>query len=342
MRKRLYAGLATALLAFSLACPLVQATEAEPAADNAPTTAQAVNALPLEARAEYAGQFWRLDAAEDGSLPENFRLSSDAVGTVDGILPETAGLAELHISGSAQMSQSGMEKLMAQLRQATSGPIYIVDLRQETHGYLDGIAVSFYGKRNWGNIGKKTAAILAEEKDALAASQNEPVDIYRLDQHKAPVEPAEISLQPEVTATEAEIAAAAGAQYFRITSTDHIWTDPENVDRFIAFYKTLPKDAWLHFHCEAGKGRTTTYMVLYDILRNGMQVPLADIAAREYKIGGVDLLQVNSANAAKKKAPNWKTAFEAERSGMIQLFYQYVRENPDLTLPWSAWLQQHR
>ena len=141
---------------------------------------------------------------------------------------------------------------------------------------------------------------------------------------------AEISLQPEVTATEAEIAAAAGAQYFRITSTDHIWTDPENVDRFIAFYKTLPKDAWLHFHCEAGKGRTTTYMVLYDILRNGMQVPLADIAAREYKIGGVDLLQVNSANAAKKKAPNWKTAFEAERAGMIQLFYQYVRENPDL------------
>ena len=122
---------------FPWPAPWWQATEAEPAADNAPTTAQAVNALPLEARAEYAGQFWRLDAAEDGSLPENFRLSSDAVGTVDGILPETAGLAELHSSGSAQMSQSGMEKLMAQLCQATSGPIYIVDLRQETHGYLD-------------------------------------------------------------------------------------------------------------------------------------------------------------------------------------------------------------
>ena len=338
MRKRVYAGLAAALLAFFLACPLVvQAAEA----DNAPTTALAVNALPLESREEYAGRFWRLDAAADGSLPENFRQSTDAVGTVDGIQPETAGLAELHSSGSAQMSQAGMEGLMAELRQASSGPIYIVDLRQETHGYMDGIAVSFYGKRNWGNIGKKTADILTGEKDALEHCVGENVDIYRLDSHKEPVEPAEISLQPEVTATEAEIAAAAGAQYFRITSTDHIWTDPESVDRFIAFYKTLPKDAWLHFHCEAGKGRTTTYMVLYDILRNGMQVPLADIAAREYKIGGEDLLRVNSANAAKKKAASWKTPFEAERAGMIKLFYQYVRENPDLKLSWSEWLQQH-
>lgn len=42
---------------------------------------------------------------------------------------------------------------------------------------------------------------------------------------------------------------------------------PENIDEFIKLYKSLPKDAWLHFHCEAGKGRTTTFLAMYDMMK---------------------------------------------------------------------------
>lgn len=250
---------------------------------------------------------------------------------------------KLKISGSGQMSESGMEVLLETLRTKTDAPIYIVDLRQETHGYLDGTAVSWYGKRNWGNIGKKTEDIIKAEPEFLQAAQAVETNVYPLDKSKHKAEDAVLTFTPLETKTEVEVATEYGANYFRITSTDHIWTSPENIDRFIAFYKTLPSDVWLHFHCMAGEGRTTTYMVLYDILKNGKNVSLADIAARQYVIGGIDIMAASESNkmdtqTSDKAINSWKQSFGQERTEMIPLFYQYVRENPKLDITWSEWL----
>jgi len=305
-----------------------------------PSTASEVNSLDEVQREKYAPQFWRIDAAEQQMLPLNFRTTDDQVGSVDGIIPNTDGLKELKCSGSAQMSAGEMQVLVENLAARTAGDVYIVDLRQEQHGYLDGNAASFYGKRNWGNIGRTREEIVRAEKAAMEAMPGEKIALYKLDKDKEPVKPAEMEFTIGNAQTEEEVAAEAGARYYRITSTDHIWTVPENIDRFISFYKTLPKDAWLHFHCEAGEGRTTTYMVIYDILRNGATVSLEDITAREYRIGGIDLLSVKSANALQTgKTQSWKTVFEQERAKNIKLFYQYVRANPKLTISWSAWLK---
>jgi len=315
-----------------------------------PTTTWAVENMSEADRQHYAGEFWRLDAEDNEDLPKNFRTSLDTVGKVNGILPDSTGMDKLKISGSGQMSESGMEGLLETIRTKTDVPIYIVDLRQETHGYLDGTAVSWYGKRNWGNIGKKTEDIIKAEsvllQDALAVETN----VYPLDKSKHKAEDAAITFTPLETKTEAEVAAEYGANYFRITSTDHIWTSPENIDRFIAFYKTLPNDVWLHFHCMAGEGRTTTYMVLYDILKNGKNVSLADIAARQYVIGGIDIMATNESNKMTHAAApvtdtainSWKQSFGQERTEMIPLFYQYVRENPKLDISWSEWLRREK
>ncbi|MFA6851140.1 MAG: protein tyrosine phosphatase [Selenomonadaceae bacterium] len=342
LKKRIGLLIAILLLALTTIAGAEQAGEQVTLQAANPVTAGEVNSLDKVQREKYAPKFWRIDAAEQQMLPINFRTTDDQVGSVDGIIPNTDGLKELKCSGSAQMSAGEMRVLVGNLAARTTGDVYIVDLRQEQHGYLDGNAASFYGKRNWGNIGKTREEIIRAEKAAMAAMPGEQIDLYKLDQGKKPVKPAEMEFTVENAQTEKEVAAEAGAKYFRITSTDHIWTVPENIDRFISFYKTLPKGAWLHFHCEAGKGRTTTYMVVYDILRNGATVSLEDITAREYRIGGIDLLNVKSANALQTgKKQSWKTVFEQERAKNIKLFYQYIRANPELTVSWSEWLQLH-
>jgi type II secretory pathway pseudopilin PulG len=336
--------LVMAILAVVLIGAFVQSTNEkarESQASEKPLTAQAVNALTETARAEYKADFWRLDAKDKDSLPINFRTSADPVKADGKRNPDLTGLPELAVSGSGQMSKQQMAALVGRLKQNAEGPIYIVDLRQESHGFLNGEAASLYGKRNWGNIGKSTDDILSEEKEALKNVKNENADVYELTKDKKQNKETNLSLLVKSAQTEQEVANDAGARYFRITSTDHIWTDAKNVDRFLAFYKTLPQNAWLHFHCEAGKGRTTTYMILYDILRNGAGVSLEDIADRQYLMGGEDVLAEHKEKDSEKKAEDWKQNFEIERAAMIRLFYQYVAENPQLDVTWSEWLQKH-
>lgn len=63
-----------------------------------------------------------------------------------------------------------LKYVAAKLREKTSGPIYDVDLRQESHGYLDGIPVSWYGERDWANLGKSRHEALSDERHRLHAA----------------------------------------------------------------------------------------------------------------------------------------------------------------------------
>ena len=46
-------------------------------------------------------------------------------------------------------------------------PICIVDLREESHGFFDGIAVSWYGEHDWGNVGLTQEEALADEAERI-------------------------------------------------------------------------------------------------------------------------------------------------------------------------------
>ena len=113
----------------------------------------------------------------------------------------------------------------------------------------------------------------------------------------------------------------------------------ENIDRFLAFYRTLPQDAWLHFHCEAGVGRTTAFMVMTDMLKNP-SVSLKDILYRQHEIGG---FYYGEFPIKTKDKDSWKTKYYREKIVMIEQFYRYVQENraDGYQTPWSVWLKSH-
>ena len=67
--------------------------------------------------------------------------------------------------------------------------------------------------------------------------------------------------------------------------TDDQLPKENTINDFIKFVQNTPKDSYLHFYCKAGVGRTTTFMILYDIMKNYNTVPLNDIIIRQVKLG---------------------------------------------------------
>ena len=277
----------------------------------------------------------KVDREDILQLPRNFRTSADPfkVTTKEAKLPSREGLADSHISGSSIFSELELTQLLAKI---PSKKVIVVDLRQESHGYLDGMAVSWFADNNWGNDGKTLEQVIPIERallqEALAKS---PVSIHKYNDSTDKLgEPFQLTVNS--VRTEEEVVREHGAGYYRLALADHFRPDDAEVDKFLQFYKQLPKDTWLHFHCYAGMGRTTIFMAMADILKNAKKVSFDDIMKRQALIGIVDLREVPPT----KK--NWKRKAYIERSQFIKHFYDYVRQSPDnLPMSWSEWAKKH-
>ena len=149
---------------------------------------------------------------------------------------------------------------------------------------MNGLPVSWFATRDWANVGRSQTEI--EEAEAAWAQSLKPGSEIAVRPGK-PVKKgdANSAVPQQVTVKEASIerdlVSTVGASYVRVTVTDHARPLDDAVDRFIVAVRALPENAWAHFHCEAGLGRTTTFMVLYDMLRNATRVSLEDIVRRQ-------------------------------------------------------------
>jgi hypothetical protein len=210
-------------------------------------------------------------------------------------------------------------------------------LRQETQIFVNGLPVSWYASRDWANVGRSQNAIEADEVSRvqslkpwsqIAIRPGEVVKKGNVDS----ASPQRVTV--ERASTERDIVGGAGASYVRITVTDHTRPLDDEVDRFVLAVRALPENAWAHFHCEAGCGRTTTFMVLYDILRNANRVSLEDIVQRQKILSnGYDVLQPDEPG-------NWKAPYAADRAAFVRTFYDYARANPNgQPQLWTEWLK---
>ncbi|WP_248924649.1 hypothetical protein [Paenibacillus hamazuiensis] len=277
-----------------------------------------------------------VEAFNDGSLPAKFRTTSMEVKAESGELPDLSGFRQLKISGSGQFSQSGL-KTMAQ---AIAHPaIIIVDLRQESHGFVNGAAVNWFAPHNAVNKGYGNDEVLRREKEALEKlRQEDPFVFDHVEGKSAGVH--EPIAGMKTVLSEEEAVRREGLMYVRFFVTDHHHPSAAETDRFIRFVKTLTDDVWLHFHCRGGVGRTTTFMLMYDMLRNVPDVNFEDFLRRQRLIGGRDMFRMDP------KEP-YKYAAAIDRLEFIRTFHEYCVQNcgNGYEVPWSQWFgsrQQRR
>jgi protein-tyrosine phosphatase len=122
--------------------------------------------------------------------------------------------------------------------------------------------------------------------------------------------------------TEEETCLMHGLQYLRIPLVDHKVPTTEQIDLFVDLVDQL-QDTWLHFHCRKGLGRSTTFMTLYDILKNGHVVTLDEILHRQRAMGG--------ANLTHEKA-------YGEHHRLLKEFYAFAKDHRAGHAPrWSKW-----
>jgi hypothetical protein len=205
-----------------------------------------------------------------GPTAENFRMAS-------GLQPHA-----YPASGSHQLDFARLRDRLAEVvTQYKTRDLFLVDLREETHGYLGGRAVSWYADNDFANVGMTPGLIQRDEEARLGALVGETtVPVFKIEadgsdnrqqQRELPVSYDDVpvaSPQTERQAFEGMQIGPCTVHYVRIPVTDHCGPSQDALAEFCATVpvSTDPSQTWVHFHCHGGDGRTTSFLALYDIL----------------------------------------------------------------------------
>lgn len=239
------------------------------------------------------------------------------------------GLKNLNASGSAQFSESQL----AWIKMNTAENLTVVDLRQESHGFINGNPVTWTAPMNWANKGKLKSNILIDESVrlnellfqdhiAIPTAKNYKQNNFKISDF--------IKLEIQNISREDEITQKSNIGYYRITVSDHSKPTDDDVEDFYQFYKTLKPDQWLHFHCRGGKGRTTTFLAMYDMLHNAHTVSFHDIIKRQAAIEPFYNLQ-------EVKKPSKRTLQE-DRINFLKDFYLFAKDvHNGFKGTWKQW-----
>lgn len=245
------------------------------------------------------------------------------------------GVNEKYISGSGQPSGLNISKLIEKVKELVGylPDIILLDLRMESHGYINLAPIEWKVKKD-SNLGKSVEEILLDEKNRLK-EVSEAEKVVKIDR-KTKIE-SEVIV--EKVLTEKKLAKTLGFEYIRLPTMDHARPQDEIVDQYLELIKKRP-NAWLHIHCHVGKGRTTTFMALYDMFYNAKQIRFKDILNRHKVIGGEDFKKYRK----KTDLDEDKKNLYHERFLFLKQFYQYCKEEANLEkVTWQDWLKsQHR
>jgi hypothetical protein len=287
----------------------------------------ALGLVILAAPAPAAEPVLTFDYAPGRPLPINFRLAD---GGTDPNRPDIG----LRLSGSSEFDVPGLDHLAAALPR----PLLIVDLRQESHGFLDATPVVWRADKDQGNYGKTPAEAAADEATRLAALRGQTsarVALLLKKDKDGGVKKSEThTVNYAAVSSEADLTAARGIGYLRLYVTDDMAPDAVQVDRFIAAVRGLPKETWLHMHCHAGHGRTTTFMVMYALLFGPGGKDLDRIAAEQAALGGAELLG--------KPKKGWQRELYLAREAFLRDFAAYAAANPGgRPMTYGQWRATH-
>lgn len=248
------------------------------------------------------------------------------------------GLEKLWMSGSGQPSIEGLNTIAVKIIKHTENKVeHIVDLdlRQESHGYLNDNAITLAAQNDWVNLGKSHEQVLKEEKKWLKSlrKQKNISDVLTPQQFEKNQFTQGKTIKVESIGSEDKIAKNANFNYFRLTVSDHMAPSDAEVDRFITFIKTMKPHTWIHFHCRGGNGRTTTFMAMYDMLHNANKVSLETIIQRQAAVApDYNLFKVS------RKHKEFTKHYQ-KRKEFLTKFYQFSQAYlKGYAGTWSDWV----
>ena len=222
----------------------------------------------------------------------------------------------LNISGSAQFTKDQLLNLKNYINKDN---ICIVDLRQESHGMIDDLAISFLNPYKDLNNGFTTEQTIKAENSLLNKIKiGNTIQLYK---HTG-IFIKDITV--DFISNESQLVTEADMQYKRFAVKDNSAPTPDIVDEFVEFIKNKPDDIHLHFHCAAGKGRTTSFMVMYQAMKNNSNLTLEQLLSYQYNIGGVNLHDNNI------------------QYNFLEDFCNYVQKNKDsnYSISYSQWIKE--
>lgn len=233
------------------------------------------------------------------------------------------------VSTSATPSPTQLTWVKQQIRQLTHDQVkhmLVIDLRQESHGFLNNRSITLYAPHNWVNQGKTHDEAIDAETKWLASIANRQT----LVSHKG----AKIVVQQ--IANENTVAKVIGFDYERLTVPDHTKPADSEVDRFLTIYDQLQPDTWIHLHCRGGAGRASTFLALLLMLKHANTTSFDEIITLIASVPPHYDLRVGSANH-----PEYEERYR-ERYAFVREFYQFALarfDNQEMT--WREWQRQN-
>lgn len=253
------------------------------------------------------------------------------------------GLKNLRIIGSGQFTSRQFEAILnnaVSSKNMTPSNFVVVDLRGEQHILINGFPVTFFSDNFSHSFGNTVVKVQEEEREQVARllKTSRAVIHYVIEKGEKgtlgkTVQAEEIVQQ---VTTEQAVVQKLGVKYVRFAITDHRKPSDEIVDQLVEFMNTISENTWLYVHCRGGSGRTSTFMIMYDMVRNGKKVSKEDILARQIALGGKDLFKEK-----RGEQDNYRQTNSIARHQFIDRFYKYVRANDGLGVqPWSSWVKK--
>lgn len=267
------------------------------------------------------------------------------------------GFGELPVSGSAQFGWTGLQAIIARIRNlidVDTFKITVIDLRQEPHGFVDispgdkfnesapldvvplpFMACCWMTHHDFGVAGLSDSEAMIFEK-TLVTMLSRQLEVKLSWPGKRGLAPQVYTLKG--VKLEEKIAEEAGVSYARFFVTDHCRPQDGSVEAFVELIsRQQQRKRWYHVHCHGGRGRTTTFMCMYDMLVNASRFPdltFVDFVERQTSIFNFNLLEFPLAGELKFRA-----IFARQRVEFLEAFLSYCRENPLKSgLRWTVWL----
>lgn len=283
-------------------------------------------------------------------LSENYILVTDMLGNRKGLPRRFRTLypldARLRVSVSAQPSMSQLEQVASHYAIAAS-QFYIVDLRQESHGFINEVPFSWYRCRN--TINSKRSSIAAHESEeerlrSLTRQSHGSLELHemRFKLLGSVFESDTMHIDPGWDASSEEKRVHKhGFQYLRLHIPDHQRPHDSTVDRLLTFlYSTLLSsdgaECWVHFHCRGGRGRSSLAAMLCDMLYYAEKGwSLAQFHDRGLSIGNSELMKLPEC-----RNKSWKLDLFMRRRAFLEQFHRFsvCPKGFSLRAMWTTWL----